>query len=51
MKLYTFIYNIFICISCRTPPDDSDESEDNATNYNSINSIKNTAKSDNRYYS
>ena len=23
----------------------------NATNYNSINSIKNTAKSDNRYYS
>lgn len=32
MKLYTIMYNIFICISCRTPPDDSDDS-DESTNF------------------
>lgn len=33
MKLYTFMYNIFICISCRTPPDDSEDDSDSSANF------------------
>ena len=36
MKLYTIIYNIFICVACRTPPDDSDDSDDSDESTNFI---------------